>query len=190
MFLGRRQLFFNIMVPVNPSTMKRTSHLAFLIPLLLLFCGFFWSDPSWEQINATIEHKYPSVKNIDIESLKASLDQGNFLILIDVRKEDEFAVSHLQAAVNTQKATAVNHPKDTPIVVYCSVGVRSADFAKKLDELGFTNVLNLRGSIFAWGNKGYPLIRGTTAVNTVHPYNKKWGKLLNQELHQYRVPSG
>ncbi|MCP4342451.1 MAG: rhodanese-like domain-containing protein [Desulfobulbaceae bacterium] len=169
--------------------MKRTSHLAFLIPFLLLLCGFFWSDLTWEQMNAAIEHQYPSVKHIDIESLKASLDQGIFLILIDVRKEDEFAVSHLQAAVNIQETTAVNHPKDTPIVVYCSVGVRSAGFAKKLDELGFTNVLNLRGSIFGWGNKGYPLIRGATAVNTVHPYNKKWGKLLNQELHQYRVPS-
>jgi hypothetical protein len=95
MFLGRRQDNCSSILwpPVNPSTMKRTSHLAFFIPLLLLLCGFFWRDPSWEQINATIEHNYPSVKNIDIESLKASLDQGHFKILIDVRKEDEFASS-------------------------------------------------------------------------------------------------
>jgi rhodanese-related sulfurtransferase len=169
--------------------MKQFAHRAFLILFLLLLCGFSWSNSGWEQVNTTIEQKYPSVKNISIDDLRTSLGHGNSLILIDVRKEDEFAVSHLPSAVNIQKAAAVPYPKNTPIVVYCSVGVRSADFAKQLDELGFTNVLNLRGSIFAWGNKGYPLVRKTTTVNTVHPYNNNWGKLLNQELHMYRPPS-
>jgi rhodanese-related sulfurtransferase len=169
--------------------MKRFSHLAFLLPLLLLLCGFFWSNPTWEQVNSTIDQKYPSVENIDVNDLKTSLDQGHLFILIDVREEDEFAVSHLPNSINITKAAAVHYPKDTPIIVYCSVGVRSADFAEKLGDLGFTKVLNLRGSIFAWGNKGYPLIRGNRAVSVVHPYNKKWEKLLNRELHMYRVNS-
>lgn len=169
--------------------MKRSYHLALSLPLLLLLCGFFWSNPTWEQVNATIDRKYPSVRNIDVYNLKISIDQGKPFVLIDVREKDEFAISHLPTAVNIPKATAVQYPQNTPIVVYCSVGVRSADFAEQLGDLGFTSVLNLRGSIFAWGNEGYPLVRGNTAVNVVHPYNKKWGKLLNRELHMYRMDS-
>ncbi len=169
--------------------MKRLSNLLFLLPFLLLLCGFFWNDPTWQQVNATIDRKYPTVKSIDIISLKTSLDQGKDFTLIDVREEEEYAISHLPAAINIQNATAVYYPKNTPIIVYCSVGVRSAEFAEQLDELGFTSVLNLRGSIFAWGNTGYPLVRGSTAVSAVHPYNKKWGKLLNRALHLYRVDS-
>lgn len=169
--------------------MKRTSHLVLPLPLLLLLCGFFWSNPTWEQVNATIDRKYPSVKNINITNLKTLLNQGKVFVLIDVREKEEYAVSHLPTAVNIQKSAAVHYPKNTPIVVYCSVGVRSADFAEKLGDLGFTSVLNLRGSIFAWANKGYPIVRGNTAVNAVHPYNKKWGKLLNRGLHMYKTPS-
>jgi len=169
--------------------MKRFSHLAFPLPLLLLLCGFFWNNPTWEQVNTTIDRKYPSVNSINVTKLKTFLDQGKFFVLIDVR-EEEFAVSHLPTAVNIQNPTAVHYPKDTPIVVYCSVGVRSANFAVKLHDFGFTSILNLRGSIFAWGNKSYPLFRGNTAVSVVHPYNKNWGKLLNRELHMYKKPSG
>ena len=169
--------------------MKRFSNFPVLLPLLLLLCGFFWNDPTWQQVNATIDRIYPNVKSVDINSLKTSLDQGKHFILIDVREEDEFAVSHLPAAINIPKAAAVDYQKNTPIIVYCSVGVRSADFADQLDKRGFTSVLNLRGSIFAWGNKGYPLVRGSKTVSVVHPYNKKWGKLLNRELHLYRVDS-
>lgn len=175
--------------PVHRLIMKRLSHFPILLLLLLLLCGFFWNDPTWQQVDASIDRKYPTVESININSLKTSLDQGKHFILIDVREKDEFAVSHLPAAVNIRKAADVHYPKDTQIIAYCSVGVRSADFSEQLDKLGFTNILNLRGSIFAWGNKGYTLVRGSKIVSVVHPYNKKWGKLLNRELHSHRVDS-
>ncbi|MGB3211013.1 MAG: rhodanese-like domain-containing protein [Desulforhopalus sp.] len=167
--------------------MKRISHFFLLLPFLLLLSGFFWSDPTWDQVNETIDHKYPSVKNIDVNDLQTSLARGESFILVDVRETEEFAVSHLPSAINIITPAAIKYPKDTAIVVYCSVGVRSAEFAEKLGDLGFSGVRNLRGSIFAWGNKGYPLMRGDTAVHAVHPYNEKWGKLLNPALHRYRV---
>lgn len=160
------------------------------MPLALLLVGFLMFDqPTWEKINANIEQHYPKVKHLDVDSLKASLDQGRPPVLIDVREKEEFAVSHLPNAINTSKAEEVSYPKDTPMVIYCSVGMRSAAFANELEEKGFTEIHNLRGSIFAWANKGYPLRRGTLTVKAVHPYDKKWGTLLNPELHMYRVDS-
>ncbi len=172
--------------------MKRLLLLCTILPLSLLLCGFFGGAPTWQGINASIDRQYPTVKDIGIDSLKAALDQGKPPLLIDVREEEEFAVSHLPGAVNLTKTREVTVAKDTAIVVYCSVGIRSAAFAKELSEQGFTDVRNLRGSIFAWANKGYSLRRGTTPVTVVHPYDKKWGVLLNQEMHLYRVnkPTG
>ncbi|MFH0782605.1 MAG: rhodanese-like domain-containing protein [Pseudomonadota bacterium] len=167
--------------------MKRFFSLCCTLTLPFLLTGFFGLDPTWESINATIDRQYPTVKNITVDELKAALDQGRSPVLIDVREDDEFAISHLPNAIKVKKAQEITYPKDTPMVIYCSVGVRSAALAKELLDKGFTEVKNLRGSIFAWANAGYPLRRGTSAVRTVHPYNKKWGKLLNTELHQYRV---
>lgn len=172
---------------VNLQRLSLPALLTLFSPLFLLLCGFLWSSPNWEEINSTIDRQYPSVKNIDIDTLRTLFKKGDHFILIDVREKDEFAVSHLPHAVNIIESSAVNSPKDTPVVVYCSVGLRSADFVEKLGDLGFTKVLNLRGSIFAWANKGYPLVRGNTIVHVVHPYNEKWGELLNPELHSYKV---
>lgn len=167
--------------------MKRFFRLCCALTLPFLLTGFLGLEPTWDSINATIDRQHPKVGNIPIDELKAAFDQGQPPVLIDVRENDEFAVSHLPNAINVKKVTELSLAKDTPMVIYCSVGVRSAAFAEELMGKGFTKVKNLRGSIFAWANAGYPLQRGASAVKTVHPYNRKWGTLLKPELHMYRA---
>ena len=45
------------------------------------------------------------------------------------------------------------------------------------------NVFNLQGSIFQWANEGRLLMANDRAVHAVHPYNERWGVLLNPQLH-------
>ena len=97
-------------------------------------------------------------------------------VLLDVRTQAEFDVSRIAGARRVDPdAKSVALPKDTLIVTYCSVGYRSAKFAQRLQEAGFTNVRNLEGSIFQWANEG----RATEPSAKVHPYNEKWGALLD-----------
>jgi 3-mercaptopyruvate sulfurtransferase SseA len=70
-------------------------------------------------------------------------------------------------------------------VVYCSVGYRSAIVAAQLQALGYSNVLNLRHSIFEWAEKGYPLLNEAGDTNKVHPYNRAWGALIDASYHFY-----
>jgi predicted sulfurtransferase len=72
--------------------------------------------------------------------------------------------------------------RDRLIVVYCSVGYRSADLVNKLREKGFTKVYNLEGSIFKWRNEGNKVYSGNQEVKLVHPFNRKWGELLNKQF--------
>ena len=68
------------------------------------------------------------------------------------------------------------------IVVYCSIGYRSARLARELEQQGVEGVLNLEGSIFEWANSGHGVEREGEAVSEVHPYDEDWGRLLDQEL--------
>ena len=69
-----------------------------------------------------------------------------------------------------------------PIVVYCAVGVRSARLARALSAAGAKRVLNLRGGLFDWGNRGLPLAGPSGPVRRVHGYDAEWAKLLDAPL--------
>ena len=132
-----------------------------------------WPGVSWPAIKARIAKEFPNVKSIGTAEL-AKMERKP--VLLDVRTAAEFDVSRIAGAqrVNPDAAT-VALPKDTQIVTYCSVGYRSAKSAQRLQAAGFTNVRNLDGSIFQWANEGRPLDGG----RKVHPFNKKWGALLD-----------
>jgi rhodanese-related sulfurtransferase len=104
--------------------------------------------------------------------------------LLDVRERAEFEVSHLprahHVAPDAPASTSINR-STLPIVTYCSVGYRSGAFAERLRAAGFTNVVNLEGSIFRWANEGRPLFRDRQQVEMVHPYNRTWGLLLKKK---------
>ncbi len=104
-------------------------------------------------------------------------------LLLDTRSEAEYAVSHLNQAscidpVNPTRAKFAGVSKDMPIVVYCSVGYRSARVASRLGQAGFSRVYNLEGSIFKWSNEERPIFRNANPTLLVHPYDPLWGRLL------------
>ncbi|MEM9001112.1 MAG: rhodanese-like domain-containing protein [Bacteroidota bacterium] len=127
----------------------------------------------------------------------AALLVDSTAVLLDTRKKEEFEVSHLQNAhwVGYQKfdidQTISNIPdKDTPIVVYCSVGVRSEDIGEKLIQASYTNVKNLYGGIFAWKNQGNPVFDANgNKTEKVHAFSKHWGKLLTNAQNIYTTKS-
>ena len=97
--------------------------------------------------------------------LKAQLDRGEALVLIDVRDPDEYRDGYIDPAVNISRgflefrvASAAADP-NVPIVLYCQTGLRSVLAAKALKELGFTNVTNLAGGYQRWVQSGLPIAK-------------------------------
>ena len=163
-----------------------------VLPSLLISC----SSPQFRLsvIATKIEQDYPQVSHISTATLTQWLKQSNPPLLLDVRSPEEFASSHLQGADNVIPDTPISVVVETVlkdvnkqqrIVVYCSVGYRSAELVEELQQSGFNNIYNLKGSIFAWANEGRPLYRGLVRVQEVHPYNQQWGQLLEVK---YRAP--
>jgi rhodanese-related sulfurtransferase len=144
----------------------------------------------WDSLKARIRSEFPEVEHISTDELKTQLDWPG-PILLDVRTEEEYAVSHLPGAVRVEPGDELPDRLKTldhqaPVVAYCSVGYRSSRLVALLEKEGFRNVKNLEGSIFEWANKGYPLERDERRVLEVHPYDETWGRLLDPSLHAYR----
>ena len=167
-----------------------------LVPLALAaaFGGVlaFSLDPgdelSWSAVKRRIRAEFPEVRQISAEALAARLASTETPpVLLDVREEAEYRVSHLRGAVRVDPGARrpvlpAGVGKDTPIVVYCSVGYRSSALAERLARQGYTAVENLEGSIFEWANEGHPVVREGEEVGRVHPYDEHWGQLLEAEL--------
>ncbi len=162
--------------------------------IILLMVGYSCSQPPPPSDRANCENpifdkKVASYLNftvptIGVETLDESKEE--FLIL-DARKKEEFEISHIKNAKfcgfkDFDTAVWEKYPKDTKIVVYCSIGYRSEKIGEKLQKLGFINVYNLYGSLFEWVNQEKPIVdKNNQATKSVHTYNRNWSKWVENE---------
>ncbi|MEL7023574.1 MAG: rhodanese-like domain-containing protein [Pseudomonadota bacterium] len=134
---------------------------------------------------ADVREEYSDVKHLSPADLDA-LDQP---VLIDVRRDSEYAVSRIPGAVHApdeeRLLEVAQQAGDRPIVVYCSLGVRSSIAVRKLQEQGYDNAANLDGSLFAWANEERPLENDSGTTEKAHPFNAWWGRYLREALHAY-----
>lgn len=160
---------------------------------------------AWRAVDAQIARAYPAVPSVTTDHLarwmaNPAADSSDAPpLLLDVRTAPEFAVSHLPGAVRVDPdadlatlraavgALRATDPRgERPVVVYCSVGWRSARVASALQASGLGDVRNVRGSVFRWAAEGRPLVAGGRPVATVHPYDAVWGRLLPPPLRAER----
>ncbi|MGH0031393.1 MAG: molybdopterin-synthase adenylyltransferase MoeB [Myxococcota bacterium] len=88
--------------------------------------------------------------------VKARLDAGHDLLLLDVREADEVETARIEGSrwlplgeVEARSAELADW-KERPVVVYCHHGGRSARACALLRDAGFSDVTNLTGGIEAW----------------------------------------
>ena len=105
------------------------------------------------------------VKETNVDEVKRKLDGGEKFVLVDVREESEFAKDHLPGAIHLGKGVIERDVEarvpdlNTPLVLYCGGGFRSALAADNLQKMGYTHVLSMDGGIRVWREKGFPLTR-------------------------------
>ena len=125
-------------------------------------------------LQGLLEH---STSQISVDSLAQIKDQ---VVLLDARSREEYEVSRIPGAryvgySDINKPSFESLPRDTSVVVYCSVGYRSEKVVQKLEKEGFSNISNVYGGIFEWVNQGHPLESESGRTERIHGYNKTWG---------------
>jgi rhodanese-related sulfurtransferase len=105
------------------------------------------------------------VKETTVDEVKEKLDTGERFLLVDVREESEFAKDHLPGAIHLGKGVIERDIEtrvpdvNTPMVLYCGGGFRSALAADNLQKMGYTNVLSMDGGVRGWREKNLPMTR-------------------------------
>jgi Rhodanese-related sulfurtransferase len=141
---------------------------------------------AFEAVRRLTARKFPDVQWIDRAELARWREDSSRPqpLVLDARTTSEYQVSHLKDALlmDPRRPTLrplVGRAKDTPIVVYSSVGYRGARLAHWLLAQGYSNVRDLSGSIFQWANEDRPVFREGRPTTEVHPYDRRWGLLLD-----------
>lgn len=160
----------------------------FLVTGAVVF-GFDPDEDGMQGIRQLVRKRFPEVRQLSTGELASWLIDTNRPkpVLLDVRRPEEFAVSHLRSARRVDPGAGPGVLKEilatnVPVIVYCSVGYRSSELARRLIKAGITNVFNLEGSIFQWANEGRPIVNEYGPTNKVHPYSTRWGALLKPEV--------
>jgi rhodanese-related sulfurtransferase len=95
--------------------------------------------------------------------LKARLDRGEKLVVVDVREKDEYDYVHLDCSVWIPLRELPRRMDEldpaSEMVVLCHLGIRSFQAQLFLQEKGFTNVSNLSGGIDAWAAQVDPKMK-------------------------------
>ena len=106
------------------------------------------------------------IKSVDADEFEKTISRDG-VQLLDVRTEAEFREGHI--ASDKVKNIDYRQPdfveqaygeldKGRPVAVYCRSGRRSMDAARLLAKRGF-EVINLKGGILEWQEKGKPVRR-------------------------------
>lgn len=99
------------------------------------------------------------MKTITAEELKARLEAGEQLNIVDVREPHEHAEFNIGGTlypvgrILSMDVDELEHLKDQEVIFYCRSGNRSGQACMFAQTMGFTNVVNLTGGMLQWREK-------------------------------------
>ncbi|MCA0458557.1 MAG: molybdopterin-synthase adenylyltransferase MoeB [Chloroflexi bacterium] len=138
-----------------------------------MFCGMPAHDRSDYKASTNGTEKKEILSEISVKELKARIDSGENVTIVDVRDPHEWEISALEGSLRIPKGkieAAKNDvlagrktadmtvlaqiPTEGEVIFQCRSGKRSADSIKFLQEVGYNNTLvNLKGGILAWADE-------------------------------------
>jgi len=102
------------------------------------------------------------VRETNVQEVKARMDKGEKLILVDVREDNEVARGRIPGAIHLGKGVIERDIEKTipdtgaEIILYCGGGFRSALVAESLKKMGYANAVSMDGGWRVWVESGYP----------------------------------
>lgn len=129
----------------------------------LLVAGLIASPKNMSVSDKNAQPPAVDYKKITAEEAKSRIDSGENIVIVDVRTETEYDSGHIPKAILIPNETITDSMQellpdlDAEILVYCRSGNRSAQAAKKLIAIGYTNVYDF-GGIIDWP---YDTVTGT-----------------------------
>jgi rhodanese-related sulfurtransferase len=100
---------------------------------------------------------------LDASNLMDENNDNQEFIILDVRTEKEYKTGHIANSVNIDykasdfKERVGKLDKDKTYLTYCRSGRRSKGASEIMRQLGFLNIIMIKGGMNAWGDAGLPV---------------------------------
>lgn len=187
------------MRPMTPSFKKLSIGASLIFGFASIVATLSISGTISDQENSALSAKhekimqdFPGIAHISSDELQHI--ETNKALIFDIRKTDEYNVSHIAGAILVSPKMSANSflekyndaAKGKTVIFYCSVGQRSSIFANRVQDglknSGTVAVFNLKGGLFDWHNENLPLVTTSNEpTEYIHPYNQFWGRMVNQK---------
>ena len=101
------------------------------------------------------------IRETDARGLDTARNSSEKPTVIDVREQDEVEQGIIPGAIHIPRGYLESRVEqylpdyNSPIVVYCAAGNRSAFAAETLQQMGYQNVASLKGGFGAWKDGGF-----------------------------------
>ncbi len=166
----------------NYKTMKnitRTTILAMLFISLMVSCN---QKQNYSNVDEMVNVAALNTKGVNVEQLMEKIDNGEMILLLDVREPNEYNAGYIPGAVNIprgvlefkisnesfwEEAMLYMPLPDEEIIVYCRKGKRSILAAQTLQQLGYSNITYVTDGWKKW-EMTYPLIQEKNLDNLHH----------------------
>ena len=112
-----------------------------------------------------VESVRPTIQECTVEDVRQRQQNGDSVLLIDVREDHEWAAGHLPGAIHLGKGIIERDIEarvpdvSTEMILYCGGGYRSALAAANLQDMGYTHVISMDGGYRGWTDAGHPIVR-------------------------------
>ncbi len=116
-----------------------------------------------QQFLAAVNDAKTRIQEADVNQVKQWLNQGEDILLIDVRERVEWDNGHLPNAIYLGKGIIERDIEtmvpdtEKKLVLYCGGGFRSALAADSLQKMGYSNVISMDGGYRHWTEANYPV---------------------------------
>lgn len=102
------------------------------------------------------------IRECTVDDVWQKMQKNESFVLVDTREDSEWQKGHIKGAIHMGKgvierdAESKIPDKNTPLVLYCGGGFRSALAADALQKMGYTNVISMDGGWRGWQERGLP----------------------------------
>ncbi len=112
---------------------------------------------------ALVKDAKTRIREVPVDQIAVLRATSPAVVVVDVREDNEWNRSRIPGAIHVGRGVLEMRiesrvpQKETPIIVYCQGGSRSALAADVLARMGFTDVSSLAGGLAAYQSAGLPL---------------------------------
>ncbi len=149
---------------LNEVNMKKKLSVIFIVAFFILCPSFivYAVDKTPDEL---VKEAKAAINEISIDKVKKMVDNKENIIILDVRDREEYETGHIPGAINISrgsldfKVRLIIPDKNSTIIVYCGLDLRSPLATKSMNDLGYKKAVNMIGGLKAWKEAGYPILK-------------------------------